>query len=407
MAAGPLNLHQIICENSMVLLRSLRNNGWLVGVITTYILLFVSVLVYSYWFGKHGVEWSQWGPIRFLYDDFDLKVYLRSSAWINGHGTLYREVPSEYPLAANLIFAVIRSLSLNSLFERQWIIISLLMLLACIILAFKFGPRGYWLIWLLPGVIYLSIYRFDIFPAFAVMACLALIKRKQVLAGALFLSFAISLKGYSAFMLPCILMFVYYNYGTRMMLYFAACSLAPFALLNLVTIGFAGMDGFLSAYLLHAQRSFNSQSLYDSLRLKDFIATYPFIPRLVVAAFSLGAAFTRPRYFDQLVVGCLLAVTGFTLAIPFYSPQFCLWLLAIASFSSSGRILVPVFALCAAVYLYYPMAWDSPIYKQDFIGLSVNIASLSRVAIVLACLSLSVPKTTLAVKRFVGKHSKW
>ena len=45
--------------------------------------------------------------IRLASDDFDLRVYFSSTRWIIDGGRLYREVPFEYPLFANLIFATL------------------------------------------------------------------------------------------------------------------------------------------------------------------------------------------------------------------------------------------------------------------------------------------------------------
>src|SRR3974390_2536953 len=48
--------------------------------------------------------------IRLAYDPHDLEVYFRSSRWIVDGGRLYYDVVSEYPLLANIIFAVSRYL---------------------------------------------------------------------------------------------------------------------------------------------------------------------------------------------------------------------------------------------------------------------------------------------------------
>ena len=70
----------------------------------------------------------------------------------------------------------------------------------------------------------------------------------------------------------------------------------------------------------------------------------------------------------------------------FYSPQFCLWILAIASFSQRRRILLLVFWLCLLTYFYFPVAYDvgwnggSPIPLQ----VAVTAVSLLRLLLVIA-----------------------
>ena len=49
--------------------------------------------------------------IRLAFDTYDMDVYFSSARWITEGGRLYREVPSEYPLLANFIFAAFRYLA--------------------------------------------------------------------------------------------------------------------------------------------------------------------------------------------------------------------------------------------------------------------------------------------------------
>ena len=45
------------------------------------------------------------------FDPFDMLEYFKSARWVVEGGRLYREVPSDYPLLANIIFATVRYLS--------------------------------------------------------------------------------------------------------------------------------------------------------------------------------------------------------------------------------------------------------------------------------------------------------
>ena len=88
------------------------------------------------------------------------------------------------------------------------------------------------------------------------------------------------------------------------------------------------------------------------------VSWFPGLPSLLTISFSIGAACLRPKSFDRLVDACLIAVVGFTVSTVFYSPQFCLWILAIASFSERQRILLLVYGLCLVTYFYFPVAYD-------------------------------------------------
>ena len=52
--------------------------------------------------------------LRLAFDADDMGVYFKSARWVIEGGRLYREVPSEYPLLANITFAVLRYLGLDS-----------------------------------------------------------------------------------------------------------------------------------------------------------------------------------------------------------------------------------------------------------------------------------------------------
>lgn len=306
------------------------------------------------------------GPIRFLLDRHDINVYFYSSAWTAGSGTLYVDVPSEYPLAANLIFGSIRFLaSLVTAPEHQqraftliWILCGLALLVGCIRLTIRELRNDVTLVWLLPAVVYFAALRFDIYPAFALVMAMAALRRQHVLRSAGWLGVAIALKGFALFLVPCMTVYVFNIAGIRKALIFLVACLLPYAALTLITLLFSGLDGLLSSYLFHAKRSFNGESLWDGLYLRFLVSWFPGLPSLLTISFSIGAACLRPKSFDRLVDACLIAVVGFTVSTVFYSPQFCLWILAIASFSERQRILLLVYGLCLVTYFYFPVAYD-------------------------------------------------
>ena len=56
---------------------------------------------------RHATFFNRWP----LFDWQDIHVYFESSRWMTGAGTLYRQVPSEYPLLPNLLFGAVRMVS--------------------------------------------------------------------------------------------------------------------------------------------------------------------------------------------------------------------------------------------------------------------------------------------------------
>ena len=366
---------------------------WRAGWLVSYGLIVLGIAVQALWLSPLPWPDSLTAPVRFLLDRHDIGVYFRSSAWAVGGGTLYVDVPSEYPLAANLIFGTLRFLASllappegqEGAFTLLWILAGLAVLAGCLRLVIRESEPGVSLLWLLPAVIYFAALRFDIYPAFTLLLSLAAMRRQRWLRSAGWLGAAIALKGFALFLVPCMAIFVCHRAGRRAALICSAASLVPYAAMTLITLLISDLDGLLSSYLFHVRRSFNGESLWDGLNLRFLVLWFPGLPALLTLCFSIGAAGLRPRSFDRLVDACLVAVVGFTVSTVFYSPQFCLWILAIASFSQRRRILLLVFWLCLLTYFYFPIAYDvgwnggSPIPLQ----VAVTAVSLLRLLLVI------------------------
>ena len=109
-------------------------------------------------------------PIRYLYDSYDIGVYYKSSDWLGDLSRLYVDVPSEYPLAANIIFLVARMLSALlpksvdnfRAFQIAWSSMGLLTYGACLFVVSHLPDRNNIRIvtWLTPAVLYYSLFRF-------------------------------------------------------------------------------------------------------------------------------------------------------------------------------------------------------------------------------------------------------
>src|SRR5262245_59849133 len=156
----------------------------LVGVVMTITIFVGTMIVYLA------------GRPRLAFDPFDMRVYFASARWIIEGGYLYREVPSEYPLFANITFATLRYLG-NLLhhgiygFYGLWIASAWLVYLYAVYRVATGTSMLAALAWLAPAPIYFAVYRFDIYPAVATLMALFAIRRASYTKGAIWLGVAV------------------------------------------------------------------------------------------------------------------------------------------------------------------------------------------------------------------------
>ena len=307
--------------------------------------------------------------IRLLFDGYDLSVYYNSSRWIIEGGRLYREVPSEYPLLANIIFAAYRYLS-NLVAPGFHGFVVVWIASACFIfyifLIYWIAPGGAItvLAWLAPAPIYFALYRYDLYPALATFSALIAIRRNAYIQGALWLGIAAALKGYALFLFPAYCIFIVYQRGFITALIVSAVLVAPMTLSLLVTFGFAGWEGVVAPFKFHLERATNGHSTYDAMNylfrspvtlgLKNAL----WITYLLQIGAAVAAAAARPRHFENLINSFLFALFGFMSFSVFYSPQFLLWVLPLLYFSTSRVMLITTILLSWLTYLYFPVIYD-------------------------------------------------
>ncbi len=307
------------------------------------------------------------GSLKYLsliVESGDTSVYFRSSEWILGTQTLYRDVPSEYPLLANLLFGAVRYVSEMLLpqadpvrsFTVMWIIFSIFAWAFCAYVSNMHSLPWIVASWMTPAVIFFSLYRYDVFPVLATILCFLSIKDNKFNESALWMGIAICLKGYAVFLVPTFFVYCLNRAGFKRALGYVCLSISPFLLMNVITILFSGLDGLLYAYKFHAMRSFNGESTWDALGISYIIKYIPALPMLLSVAFSLCGALLAPKKIDQLARSSLIVITGLVSAAIFYSPQFCLWVLSVSVFTNNKKVSRLVFFYCIATYFYYPTA---------------------------------------------------
>lgn len=321
----------------------------LVGAATTVIIFVGAMIVYLA------------GRPRLAFDPFDMHVYFTSARWIIEGGSLYREVASDYPLFANIIFATVRYLG-NLLhpgiygFYGLWIASTWLVYLYAVYRIATGTSMLAALAWLAPAPIFFAVYRFDIYPAVATLMSLFAIRRAYYIKSAIWLGVAAALKGYALFLLPAYCVFMIYQRGFATAIKLGALALAPMILSLLATFIFAGWEGALAPFKFHALRTLNGQSTYDAI---NYLFGFPVISERseVRWACALAAAAMRPRTFDDLVNSFLFAVLGFLSFSVFHSPQFVLWILPLVCFSQSRIMLISAILLSWLTYFYYPVGY--------------------------------------------------
>ena len=326
-----------------------------------------------------------------VFERHDMHVYFLSSAWVQGQGTLYREVASEYLLPANLLFGAVRFVSrfvpvLADPFDRfawLWVSVTLPLYLFVLYRLITRYPRPAPLLWLTPAALHFSLYRFDVYTVVAMLFAVEAIRADHLRRGALLLGLVSALKAYALFLVPAYTIYVWSRRPVRETLEVLVLQLAPFVLANLVVILFAGRDGMLFPFRFQAIRGLNGESGYDGIAyltgpaLPALIARARWIPPLLQAASALGAAAFRPRRFEDLLRAFLFALAGFVSFSVFYSPQFVLWLVPFVAWWTWPQLSVAVVALSWITFAYFPIAY----FRRErhpglFRGLIVAVTAL-------------------------------
>lgn len=330
--------------------------------------------------------------MRLLFDPHDIRVYFESSRWIFGYGTLYQDVASEYPPLANLVFAIARTvastINRDALpFEYVWVIAAGLVYLYALARVASETSQLAMLAWLAPAPIYFALFRYDIYPAAALLLAMLALRRDDHFEGAFWIGIAIALKGFALFLLPAFFVFVFYRSSLKAAIYGAGLALAPIIVSLFAVLVFAGWQGVAAPFALQSGRGFNGESLYDAI---NYVANFAFtakdispFPPLAQLACSLIAAAMRPRTFPELVNAFLFAVLGFITFSTFYSPQFVLWILPIASFSSSCAILISSVAFSWLTFLYFPISYDLAHHEPAF---KVSVVAVTALRLLLMAL---------------------
>ncbi len=351
-------------------------------------------------------------PKTHWFDTHDVALFYSESRWAAGDGVLYRDVPSEYPLLANLLFAACRVANDHCMplpgdvrsYALLWIGFSWLVFLAMgHAIATRIDPDALW-VWLTPGAVCFALLRFDVYPAATTLLALFAFREGRHLRGALWIGLTVALKGYALFALPAVLIYILRNRGWRTALGALALCVGPFVLCNLAVWGFAGFDAMLAPFRFHARRVNTGETSYDAFFYLTALlfdghpvlsGPLPLVAQLVCA---FGAAALRPKTFGELVNALLVSLLGFMSFALFYSPQFLLWILPVACFAADRPTRRLAVAFGWVTFLYYPVFVTS-----NAIGLTLAAAAAREGAIRLVFFRVSIVLITAIRFAMMGR----
>jgi hypothetical protein len=372
----------------------LQPSSWRSHKVTAAVLLTVVVAVGAltlYELSSYQTVFDAWQTV---FTATDMDGYFKSASWIIEGGRLYREVPSEYPLLANIIFAIARYLG-NLLhpgfygFCIVWMSLAWVVYLSAVNAVITRTTTLAALAWLAPAPIFFTLYRFDIYPAAATLVSLFAIKRTAYLQGVAWLGLAIALKGYALFLLPAYVVFIFYRLGLAAAIKGGALAVSPLIVSLLVTLTFAGWQGMLAPFKFHVGRSLNDESTFDAINyvFGTSVFSMGIVTRCIAWCLQIGFAFAaaamRPRTFEALVNALLLAALGYMSFSVFYSPQYVLWILPLVSFSDSWIILVSAVLFSWLTYAYCPIGYN--VGGRFYRMMIITVSSLRLFMIFLVC----------------------
>jgi hypothetical protein len=325
------------------------------------------------------------------------QVMFLSSSWVTGGGSLYINVPSEYPLFANALFALVRLISqawnpqptaLLS-FEVTWLTVSLWTWLAMLILLWRNAPRRAIWLWLNPATLYFSLYCFDVFLVVTSFLALIAARDGRIRTAALWLGVTVALKGFALFAVPAFAVWVWQSRGRREAAIATALAIAPLAASLSFVFLTSGLTAMLYPFRFQAIRGPDGESSTWDVLIPFGLGTQvaqklPLLPFVLEAGSALVGALLRPRTFPQFLRAYLVGVGGFLTFSAFYSPQFVLWLVAPAALSESLAIALTTLAFAWATLLFFPISYFHPHTHLFFRGSAFLVTVLRTAVIALA-----------------------
>lgn len=343
-----------------------------------------------------------WGPYHAVNDYHDIRIYYQRGIWVSTGEQPYLDVFSEYPQIATWLFA------LPHVFAEYWsgenskptaeiayrfVFSGMMALCLAALVALAAGLRKdrRWLAFLLllPASLYFTQNRFDVLPAFMVLASLAVLQYGRYQGAFILLGVATGIKWYALVLLPVYAAFLYQT--NRRSLYPAAVSYgATIAIIFLPTLFIIGLDGFLVPYNFHLTRTMNSESLLHLMTVTLSRAGFPremleplFLKIFLILQFAVAPLcfFARIDSGEKVLRWSAISVLCFMLFAKFYSPQWILWISPLLILLCRTKMeIAGIIVFDLVTYLYFPLIYYTvdkhPLWFPGIIALKTALIGI-------------------------------
>jgi hypothetical protein len=281
--------------------------------------------------------------------------------------------PIEYPFLTGLVIWIISFITLNpDTFGVSFFLINSLinsfLFIATVLLINKIKPKSSIYFALAPAVFFSIFINWDLYAVATTLLAIYFYDKNKLLLSAFFLATAVSFKFY-----PIVLFFAILIIGVRRKqiyntVLFVLQTFMFFILINIIPI-LIDFKGWLYFYQVSLNRKVGSGSLWEFLALSgievkslNYLAVFAtFLTYLVIAIY-----FFKFHEEINLATMAFLCVFAFVLFNKVYSPQFVIWLTALAVFVLNRNIQKYFFVLWQFSELVFHFAIWRYLYWQGF-----------------------------------------
>lgn len=228
-------------------------------------------------------------------------------------------------------------------------------LTAVLIRGYRMGDGGPDCVWLLalPGAVYFSLNRFDIFPTLATALAFACLGRERRAWAGAWLGVAVMMKLYPVLFVPIVVR----SLGVRASLSFVASFVAVVAAGFGLSWLFTDWPSLVGPFRVQFGRGLEAGwTLYGKL-LPLWLGQTGWARLAILGGVLALCLMRRPRDLDGVLARCGIVLVAFTVLAVFWSPQWLLWFLPVVVplARSDRRILSLAVAIDLINYLSFPL----------------------------------------------------
>ncbi len=366
------------------------------------------------------------GGVSLLRDDFELSVYHERVSFVYRHVAPYAESRIEYPLLGSLYLAIPALFATSqSGYSLGLMILNGVAVMLLIFITYRLlvwlgrSPSILWL-FLLPGVVYFTLNRFDVLPALLVQSALLALFMKKWNWSFLLIGLSVLAKGYAILLFP--IFFSYWliqNDKQRESLWNNRAlwtTVGTVAIGLIVSIAMAGLQEGLFPYYFQSTRNFAFGTMFTifivgiwNLAGVKFITVLMqiatkilIIIQFIVPALIYGGHTFFKRYLkapENVINWSIVVILIYVLFSPYYSPQWLLWLVPLLVLwqpKKLAELFVVAYGLIG--YLEYPAA----INIFGFYSTHFNMLVLLRTVLLIGILVVVCQQ----IKHYIDRREK-